>query len=80
MFDMVVQEIKRSGYDGLLPAGMVITGGGSALPGMRRVASRVLGVPARTSQPEKLLGMTDQLRTTNVQTYTTHVGFVTDVR
>ena len=30
IFSMVVQEIKRSGYDGLLPAGMVLTGGSSA--------------------------------------------------
>jgi cell division protein FtsA len=73
MFDMVVQEIKRSGYDGLLPAGMVITGGGSALPGMRKVASRVLGVPARTSQPDKLLGMTDQLHS---PAYSTSVGLL----
>jgi cell division protein FtsA len=73
MFDMVVQEIKRSGYDGLLPAGMVITGGGSALPGMRKIASRVLGVPARTSKPEKLLGMTDQLHS---PAYSTSVGLL----
>jgi len=31
IFSLVVQEIKRSGYDGLLPAGMVLTGGSSAL-------------------------------------------------
>ena len=31
IFGMVVQEIKRSGYDGLLPAGMVLTGGTSAV-------------------------------------------------
>ena len=27
IFSLMLQEIKRSGYDGLLPAGMVITGG-----------------------------------------------------
>jgi len=61
IFSMVVQEIKRSGYDGLLPAGMVLTGGSSALPGIRSVASRVLGLPVRLAQPENLLGMTDRL-------------------
>jgi len=61
IFTMVVQEIKRSGYDGLLPAGMVLTGGSSAMPGIRSIASRVLGVPVRIAKPEKLVGMTDHL-------------------
>ncbi len=52
IFNMVVQEIKRSGYDGLLPAGMVLTGGTSALPGIRTVASNVLGVPVRIAGPK----------------------------
>ena len=43
IFGLVVQEIKRSGYDGLLPAGMVLTGGSSALPGIRTVASQRAG-------------------------------------
>ncbi len=61
IFGMVLQEIKRSGYDGLLPAGMVLTGGTSALPGIRSVASHVLGMPVRIAQPENLTGMTDRL-------------------
>lgn len=61
IFSMVLQEIKRSGYDGLLPAGMVLTGGSSALPGIRTLASRVLGVPVRIAQPQNLIGMTDKL-------------------
>ncbi len=42
-FRLIMQEIKRSGYDGLLPAGMVLTGGTSALPGIKRIASRSAG-------------------------------------
>lgn len=61
IFDLVLQEIKRSGYDGLLPAGMVLTGGVSALPGIRGVASGVLGLPVRVGRPENLTGMTDRL-------------------
>jgi cell division protein FtsA len=61
MFGLVVQEIKRSGYDGLLPAGMVLTGGASALPGIRNLASRVLGLPVRLAGPENLVGMVDKL-------------------
>lgn len=61
IFSLVLQEIKRSGYDGLLPAGMVLTGGTSNLPGIRTLASRVLGVPVRIARPENLLGMVDKL-------------------
>ncbi len=74
MFDLTLQEIKRSGYDGLLPAGMVLTGGTSLLPGMRQLASKVLGMPVRTAQPEKLLGLADKL---NSPAYSTSVGLLT---
>jgi cell division protein FtsA len=73
IFSLVVQEIKRSGYDGLLPAGMVLTGGSSALPGIRNIASQVLGVPVRIAQPENLVGMTDRL---NSPAYSTSVGLL----
>src|SRR5664280_1548949 len=62
IFSLTLQEIKRSGYDGLLPAGMVLTGGTSALPGIRQLASQVLGLPVRTAQPENLVGLVDQLK------------------
>jgi len=61
IFSLVLQEIKRSGYDGLLPAGMVLTGGTSSIPGIRTIASQVLGLPVRIAQPENLVGMTDKL-------------------
>jgi cell division protein FtsA len=57
IFLMVLQEIKRSGYDGLLPAGMVLTGGVSNLPGIRaRWPAEVLGLPVRIAKPENLVG------------------------
>jgi len=73
VFSMTLQEIKRSGYDGLLPAGMVLTGGSSALPGIARLASSVLGMPVRTAQPENLIGLTDRL---NSPAYSTSVGLL----
>ncbi|HEX2623031.1 MAG TPA: cell division protein FtsA, partial [Phototrophicaceae bacterium] len=62
IFEKVLQEIKRSGYDGLLRAGAVITGGCSQLPGVKEVAGRVLGCPVRLAKPEKLTGMADVLK------------------
>ncbi|MEW6284641.1 MAG: cell division protein FtsA [Chloroflexota bacterium] len=73
IFALTLQEIKRSGYDGLLPAGMVLTGGASALPGIKRLASRVLNMPVRTAQPENLLGLVDRL---NSPAYSTSVGLL----
>jgi len=73
MFDLALQEIKRSGYDGLLPAGMILTGGTSLLPGIRQSASKVLGMPVRTAQPEKLVGLADKL---NSPAYSTSVGLL----
>jgi cell division protein FtsA len=62
MFNLVLQEIKRSGYDGLLPAGIVLTGGTAMLPGIRQVASEVLTLPARVASPENLKGLVDTIR------------------
>ncbi len=73
IFQMVLQEIKRSGYDGLLPAGMVLTGGTSALPGIRGLASEILGLPVRIARPENLVGLVDQL---NSPAYSTSVGLL----
>lgn len=73
IFGLVLQEIKRSGYDGLLPAGMVLTGGASLLPGIRTLASKVLGLPVRLAQPENLIGMVDRL---NSPAYSTGVGLL----
>lgn len=73
IFDLVLQEIKRSGYDGLLPAGVVLTGGTSLLPGVRTLASNVLGLPVRIARPENLVGMTDQIGS---PAYSTSVGLL----
>lgn len=73
LFEMVQTEIKRSGYDGLLRAGVVLTGGGALLPGIREVAQQVLNVPVRVAKPEKLTGMADALRS---PAFSTSVGLL----
>ena len=73
IFYLILQEIKRSGYDGLLPAGVVLTGGSSLLPGVRQLASQVMGLPTRIAQPQNLVGLTDQL---NSPAYSTSVGLL----
>jgi len=73
IFMLVGQEIKRSGYDGLLPAGMVLTGGSSLLPGIKTLASQVLGMPVRIARPEAMVGLVDQLHS---PAYSTSVGLL----
>jgi cell division protein FtsA len=73
IFALMVQEIKRSGYDGLLPAGLVLTGGSSQLTGIRELASEVMGLPCRVARPENLIGMVDRLHSPS---FSTSVGLV----
>ncbi len=58
---LILQEIKRSGYDGLLPAGVVLCGGTADLPGIREVAREVIGLPVRVGKPHDLQGLVDTL-------------------
>ena len=73
LFGLVKQEIKRSGYDGLLPAGIVITGGSMQLPGIRDVAGKILQLPIRLAQPDNLIGMVDDLKSPK---YSTSLGLL----
>ncbi len=73
LFDMIKKEIKRSGYEGMLRAGAVITGGCAQLAGLKEVAARELGLPVRVAKPEKLTGMADALRHPS---YSTSVGLL----
>lgn len=59
ILSMIGKEIKRSGYDGLLPAGIVLTGGTAQLPGIVGLAREVLGLPVRVGRPQGLHGLVD---------------------
>ena len=47
----ILQEIRRSGYDGLLPAGVVLTGGTAQLPGIMDLGRQLFRTPVRTGSP-----------------------------
>jgi cell division protein FtsA len=59
IFTLVLQEIKRSGYDGLLPAGVVLCGGTAQLRGIRELGKQVLKLPVRVGGPGEMQGLTD---------------------
>ncbi len=73
MCEMILKEIKRSGYDGLLPAGVVLCGGTAELPGIRDLARDVMGLPARVGQPQNLRGLVDTLHS---PAFATSVGLL----
>ena len=73
IFRLILQEVKRSGYDGLLPAGLVITGGSAQLRGIRELGRQVLDMPVRVGGPHDLVGLADAIST---PAYTTAVGLL----
>ncbi len=68
ILEMVLKEIKRSGYDGLLPAGVVLCGGTAELPGIRDLARDVLKLPSRIGSPQELHGLVDTLQSPSFAT------------
>jgi cell division protein FtsA len=49
--DLILSEVKRSGYDGLTPAGVVLTGGVAQLPGLGDLSAARMRWPVRIGQP-----------------------------
>jgi cell division protein FtsA len=72
IFTLVRNNIKRAGIYEQASAGVVLSGGGSKLPGTAGLASRVLDdLPARIGTPRGILGMVDAVSS---PIYATGVG------
>src|SRR5437867_4902038 len=63
IFRFVAAEIEAAGATNRLPAGLVLTGGGSSLTGVARGPRDYLGMRARVVGPTGLGGLTDQIAT-----------------
>lgn len=61
IFEKVDKELKRVGRSGLLPAGIVLTGGGAKLPGIVDVAKRKLRLPVSLGTPMGVTAITDRV-------------------
>jgi len=61
ILESVQQEIKRSSYDGLLPAGLVLCGGTAQMPGMRELARAIFELPVQIGIPRGITGLTDKV-------------------
>ena len=74
ILDLVLFEIKNSGYDRKLAGGIVITGGGSQLKHLNHLVMRQTGLDCRIGTPnEHLAGADDELKN---PMYATAVGLV----
>lgn len=73
IFTMVGDEIRRSEYEGLLPAGVVLTGGVTLTPGIEPLAAHKLRMPVRTGRPQRIGGLADVFES---PAYATSVGLV----
>lgn len=70
---LVLRELERSGYDGYLAAGVVLTGGTAELAGLKELAQRVIRLPARIGYPMGTEGLVGPVRSS---AYATSVGLV----
>jgi len=73
MFLMILNEIKRSGYEGLLPAGLVLTGGTADLRGFKELGREMLQLPVRIGRAHDIGGLTDSV---SGPAYATAVGLL----
>ncbi|MBC7224499.1 MAG: cell division protein FtsA, partial [Anaerolineae bacterium] len=70
---LIMREVKRSGFDGLLPAGLVLCGGSANLAGLRELGRAVLGVPTRVGVPRGVEGLVEKV---SDPAYATSVGIL----
>lgn len=61
IFHMVQQELRSVGKAGMLPGGVVLTGGGAKMPGIDEFAKDALKLPAIIGQPTGLTGLIDKV-------------------
>ncbi len=70
---LVQAELRRSGYEDLIAAGMVITGGSSQVKGLMELAEEIFHMPVRMGVPLHVSGLTDVVQN---PIYSTAVGLL----
>ena len=61
IFDLVNKELKNINRDGKLPAGVVLTGGGSRMPAIEAFAKKHLRLPASLGRPTGINTVIDKV-------------------
>lgn len=73
IFTLVGLELKKSGFGGMTPSGLVVCGGGAETVGIAEAARKNLAMPVRIGIPTNITGLVDEIMT---PAYATSVGLV----
>jgi len=73
LLSMVRDELQRSGFDSVIPAGLILCGGGAKLKGLAELAEHAFNLPTRVAAPRGLEGMPEEL---SQPEYATVVGLM----
>ncbi|MFZ0820384.1 MAG: cell division protein FtsA [Candidatus Acidiferrales bacterium] len=60
LLSLVRDELQRAGLDAMIPAGIVLTGGGARLLGLPELADRMFSLPVRVGAPRSLPGLPEE--------------------
>jgi cell division protein FtsA len=73
LFTLIQSELRRSGYEDLVAAGIVLTGGTSSMEGVTELAEEIFHMPVRLAAPQGVTGLSDVV---NNPIYSTGVGLL----
>jgi len=73
LFTLLQSELRRSGYEELIAAGMVLTGGTAKMEGAIELAEEIFHLPVRLGYPQDIRGLADIVSN---PIYSTGVGLV----
>lgn len=59
LFSLIKAELRRSGFEDMIPAGIVLTGGTAKMEGAVELAEEVFHVPVRLASPQRVSGLSD---------------------
>ncbi len=62
LFTLIQAELRRSGFEDMIPAGIVLTGGTSKMEGVVELAEEIFHMPVRIGYPQTIKGLTDIIR------------------
>ncbi|MCG8324409.1 MAG: cell division protein FtsA [Thiotrichales bacterium] len=73
LFTLVQAELRRSGFEDLIAAGIVLTGGSSKMEGAIELAEEIFHMPVRVGLPQYVSGLSDVVKN---PIYATGVGLL----
>jgi len=73
LFTFIQSELRRSGYENLIAAGIVLTGGSSKMEGVIELAEEIFHMPVRLGIPQFVSGLAENVKS---PIYATSVGLL----